>query len=137
MGANMAEVTSAANSIAGRNSLARSGDASTRSRAEALRQTSSPSSKNLAFSNQVAIAGGADVAVQPVAEKFGQEAHSASTQLILAETRTREDQSPFADKSVLGSALNSYNRVQASVRETISLAKVAASATVPRIGETA
>jgi len=141
MGANMAEVTNAASSIAGRNSLARSSDASTRSRAETLRQSSSPDSGNLSFSTQVATADGVGVGVgvagQPVAEKFGQETPSTSTQLILAETRTREDQSPYADKSILGSALNSYNNVQASVRETIGLAKITASATIPRLGETA
>ncbi len=142
MGANMADVTIAASTIAGGNSVSRSSDANTRSRADALRQSPSSGSDNLAFTKQVATAGGAEVATQSAAEEPGTEepgngSLSTSIQLILAETRTRDDQSTFADKSILGKALTSYTSVQASVRETISLAKITASATAPRIGETA
>jgi len=137
MGANMADVTIAASTIAGGNSVSRSSDANTRSRADALRQSSGSNSANLAFSKQVATVGSSEVATQPAAEEPGNGSLSTSIQLILAETRTRDDQSTFADKSILGKALNSYTNVQASVRETISLAKITASASAPRIGETA
>lgn len=137
MGANMADATIAATSVASSNTATRSGGAHQRSRADALRQVSAPGSNNFAFSKQVTVANGQDTADQQSATpEPGNGLLSTGSQFILAETRTQEDQSTFADKSVLDKALNSYSRSQNSVLETISLALLSSRAATTRIGET-
>ncbi len=137
MGANMADATIAATSIASSNTTARSNGANHRSRADALRQVSAPGSNNFAFTKQITVTNDQEAATQQLATaEPGNGLLSKGSQLILAETRTQEDQSSFADKSVLDKALNSYSRSQSSVLETISLALLSSRPTTTRIGET-
>lgn len=136
MGANMAETTIAATSVVGGKTPARSGGVNPRSRADALRQTSAANSNTFAFSKQIAVANDQQPAAQQTtAAEPGRGLLSTGSQLILAQTRTQDDQSSFADKSVLDTALNSYSRSQSSVIETISLSMLSSRATTDRIGE--
>jgi len=137
MGANMADGSIAAGAVSGSKALARSSDVTTRSRADALRHLSTSGSNTSAFAksaNSVAApeSGAAEI---KVAEP-GKGMLSTSIQLILAETRTQENQAAYTDKPTLDKALNSYNDSQTSVRETMSLAVLTGSANDRRVGET-
>lgn len=137
MGANMADGSIAASSLAGGKTLTRSDSAATRSRADALRQFSSSGSHNSSFGKAAtSVSEPGLVTAQPAVAEPGNGMLSTSAQLILAETRTQEGQSTFANKSTLDKALSSYNDSQTSVRETMSLSILTARATEPRTGET-
>lgn len=137
MGANMADGSITAGAVAGSKSLARSSDVTTRSRADALRHLSASGSSRLAFAKSAESAAAPD----PVANEIkvaepGKGMLSTSIQLILAETRTQENQAAYTDKPTVDKALNSYNDSQTSVRETMSLAVLSGSPHDRRAGET-
>jgi len=137
MGANMADATIATTSVAGSSTAARSNGANQRSRADALRQVSAPRPNSFAFTKQIVAASDQEPAPQQLATADpGNGLLSTGSQLVLAETRTQEDQSSFADKSVLDKALDSYGRSQSSVLETIGLALLSSGPTTSRTGET-
>ena len=129
MGAIMADTAISAGLAAGGNSVARTGGASTRPRVDALRPVSAVAPTHQPFSRAL-VSPAEDEApapVLPVAEP-GKGMLSTGVQLILAETRAQEDQAAFTDRSTLEQAVASYTKSQASVRETIGLAQLAANA---------
>ncbi len=133
----MADVTAAAGSAAGVNTVSRPGGgpggASGSSRVGALRPVSAVAPTAQSFAQSFAIARpAADEKPAPAKPEPGTGRLSSSVQLILAETRAQEDQSDFIDRSTLDHAANSYAQSEASVRETIGLAQIAAATAVAR-----
>lgn len=123
----MADATVAAGSAAGISNISRTNGASGTQRVSPLRPVSAVAptpqafTQNLAFQRDIEIEQPAPVILEPGIGRL-----SSSVQLILAETRTQEELSEFVDRSVLDQATNSYAQSQASVRETIGLASIAA-----------
>lgn len=124
----MADASIAAGAAAGSSSISRAAGASGQGRVGALRPVSALAPTPQAFTQNLAFARPAEVEA-PLAvttSEPGTARLSSNVQLILAETRTLEDQSEFVDRSTLDQAANSYAQGQAAVRETIGFAQIAA-----------
>ncbi|MBO6504970.1 MAG: hypothetical protein JJ850_16750 [Kordiimonadaceae bacterium] len=124
----MADASIAAGAAAGSSSISRTSGASGQGRVSALRPVSALAPTPQAFSQNLAIARPIEVEAptQVITSEPGTARLSSNVQLILAETRTQEDQSDFVDRSTLDQAANSYAQGQAAVRETIGIAQIAA-----------
>ncbi len=124
----MADASIAAGAAAGNNSISRTSSASGQSRVNALRPVSALAPTPQAFTHSLAVARPIEVEAPPpvIASEPGAARLSSNVKLILAETRTQEDQSDFVDRSTLDQATNSYAQGQAAVRETIGIAQIAA-----------
>lgn len=124
----MADASIAAGAAAGGSNISRTPSASGQGRVSALRPVSALAPTPQAFTQNLAVARPIEVeapAVVVTAEP-GTARLSSNVQLILAETRTLEDQSDFVDRSTLDQAASSYAQGQAAVRETIGFAQIAA-----------
>lgn len=132
MGAIMANAAVAAGLAAAGSNIIRPGGAATKSRVDAVRPVAQANSSGQGFANAVTIAVAAESqTARTVGFEPGKGMLTNGVQLILAETRAQEDAAAFTDRSSVDRALTSYSETQASIRETIGLAKIRAGSAPP------
>lgn len=123
----MADATVATGAVVGGNTVSRPGGASGSPRVGALRPVSAVAPTSQSFTQAFAVTRqGGEEPPAPISAEPGIGRLSSSVQLILAETRTQEEQSDFVDRSTLDQATLSYAQSQEAVRETIGFNKLAA-----------